>query len=254
MKKSLAIIISGEIRHESYAEQLKMIQNIIAQFNSVKSLFYCVDLYFQTWSKTDKKIIDELMKTELIYKLIIDDEPDQLLNGYYIHNHQKSYNVYCMFTGVYNIFKSFDKNYDYVCRCRNDLNIEFDASLWFYELQKNENTYICPPLLWMGNDGINDHFCICSKNVFEKTWGFWNIDNLKTMFTTIHTTPETTLYLQAIYNNIDIIEIFPKVFNDYIVDGKIKFESVNKYMFPYIYFYISLFKENGTYYKYTKKT
>lgn len=251
MKRSLAILMSGEIRLNS-SDQLKIIKNILSQFGIVKNNFNCVDLYFQTWTKTDENLLKDMSDSNLIHKLIIDTEPDKLPEDYFIFNNGKVHNIYCMFTGVYNCFKSLDldKNYDYICRCRNDLNISFDARIWFRELYKNENAYICPPLFWMGNDGINDHFCICSKAVFEKIWGLWNFDNLKFMFTQIHTTPETTIYTQAVYNYIDVIEILPKVFNYYLTDGKINYDLVNGYMFPYIYSYMILFQDNaGIYYK-----
>ena len=238
-EKSIAILMSGLIR-EDVSIILRNIANIYKQFSHL----VIVDIFFHTWESTEKYSYPpeslELIKS-VVKEVIVRPFPKELSPEYYLpmENSEKySYNVFCLFLAISQLCELIDnKNYDHVCRIRNDLYIDADFGHLLKLLEQNRTHYIAPIILWMKGDGINDHFAITNKENFLKVFRT-DEEKLKIDFKAMHECPEKILLYKLLINNLRYSIFLPYNYvlkNSYMVkDEGIVINNLNSYMHNYV--------------------
>lgn len=245
----IAILLTGEIRHKN--QILEFIDYVKNQFDFCDTSH----IYFQTWeNQADNELIQQIKKK--VHKLLITPSPKQLEKGYElkITMPEKSYNTFCMFTGISYLCEIINfEDYDYVCRYRNDLYIKDNFEDWLKVLSLPNVDYICPILIWMFDDGCNDHFGISKSKHFKKIW-YNSAFELDLIFKYLKDTPETVILKKLKFYNLNSYFRIPeeyKLYHHIIKNNKVDIPSLNSYMHEFMKYKLSNIKNTKDFIKFT---
>lgn len=180
---SIAILISGAIREQVNLNlALDVIDNLKEQFSFMDK----VDIYFTTWNPIkaniddkydldyrsyNKEFIDKI-RSKVTY-LYLFDRPEDYDHKYDVKIMQEpemTVKFYRMFYGVNLLCENLQQDYDYVCRCRNDIILKGDFKQSIENLKNNIFDYETTYSFWTYNDCVTDQFCITTQENFFKVW------------------------------------------------------------------------------------
>jgi hypothetical protein len=146
-----------------------------------------------------------------------------------------------MLYGIGVLCDHLQTKYDFVCRWRNDLFLKDDLKIWINILENDQIDYVYPILLWMFNDGCNDHFGIAKQNNFMKIWANTH-RQLKLIFSEWKNTPETYILKRLQINQMSSAFIIPEYLSIHkekhefllLENGTVNPEKLNSYMKNYM--------------------
>jgi GR25 family glycosyltransferase involved in LPS biosynthesis len=212
MNKSIAILVSGEVTNINlHVSVIDFIRNQFSYIETVHIYFHMWDSNEVIYSENDINIIKS--KVDFLYT---DPKPHPL--------DTISISSLCVMLGVHALSKHLKQQYTYVCKWRNDVELQSDFEKWTEIVDESESVYITPPLLWMGDDGCNDHMGICKYQTFMEVFGDNTYEFLNFTDKNWGTCTETTLLIQLLFNHVKIFEYIPEFyyFHDiFVQNGRI---------------------------------